>query len=117
MVKSNINVPPNGKIKVYKNKIMNKNDKIEIIKDKIIERGYDAWVTEEVLVISKNGFIKEFPIDNTLDLNSGIFPSSLDMIARLCIDKHKTAKDIKDGKYDNFVGMSTKEMFNKIFKK
>ena len=41
---------------------------------------------------------------------------SIDSIAILCIDQHQTSKEIKEGKYDNFIGKTTEEMFIEIFK-
>ena len=52
----------------------------------------------------------------TLNLIGGIYPMSIDSLALLCIDQHQTSKEIKEGKYDNFVGKTTKEMFNEILK-
>jgi len=92
-------------------------DKIELIKNRIIDFGCDCWVTDEDFVLFKDGFIKNLPINNTLNLIGGIYPMSIDSLALLCIDQHQTSKEIKEGKYDNFVGKTTKEMFNELFKK
>ena len=91
-------------------------DKIELIKNRIIDFGCDCWVTDEDFVLFKDGFIKNLPINKTLHLIGGIYPMSIDSLALLCIDQHQTSKEIKEGKYDNFVGKTTKEMFNEILK-
>jgi hypothetical protein len=91
-------------------------DKIELIKNRIIDLGYHCFTTDEDFILLKDGFTKTFPINNTLNLIGGIYPMSIDTIAKLCIDQHQTSKDLSEGKYDNFVGKTTEEMFNEIFK-
>ena len=92
-------------------------NKIELIKDRIIDLGCDCWVNEHNFVLLKDGFIKTLPINNTLNLIGGIYPMTIDTIAKLCIDQHQMSKDLNEGKYDNFVGKTTKEMLSEIFKK
>ena len=91
-------------------------DKIELIKNRIIDLGYDCFTTDEDFILLKDVFTKTLPINNTLNLIGGIYPMSIDTIAKLCIDQHQTSKDLSEGKYDNFVGKTTEEMFNEIFK-
>jgi hypothetical protein len=78
--------------------------------------GYDCFTTDEDFILLKDGFTKTLPINNTLNLIGNIYPMSIDTIAKLCIDQHQTSKDLSEGKYDNFVGKTTEEMFNEIFK-
>lgn len=91
-------------------------NKIELIKNRIIDLGCDCWVNEGNFVLLKDGFIKTLPINNTLNLIGGIYPMAIDTIAKLCIDQHQMSKDLKEGKYDNFIGKTTKEMLSEIFK-
>ena len=89
---------------------------IELIKNRIIHLGYDCWVNDDNFVILNDGFVKQFPIKSQLDL-VGSYKPNIDLVAKLCIDSHKTSKEIDDGKYDNFVGLTTKQMLKKIIKK
>jgi hypothetical protein len=89
---------------------------IELIKDKIIDLGYDCWIRDGNFVILNGGFIKQFPIKTQLDL-VGSYGTNIDLIAKLCINNHKISKEIDDGKYDNFVGLTTKQMLKKIIEK
>ncbi|MGA0277612.1 MAG: hypothetical protein ACO3LF_06930 [Candidatus Kariarchaeum pelagius] len=91
-------------------------NKIELIKNRIIDLGCDCWVNDDNFVLFKDGFIKTLPINNTLNLIGGIYPMTIDAIAKLCIDQHQTSKDLDEGKYNNFVGKTTKEMLSEIFK-
>jgi hypothetical protein len=92
-------------------------DKVELIKNGIIDLGYDCWVTDNDFVLLKDSYIKTLPINNTLNLIGGIANINIDEICKLCVMQHQTSKDINEGKYDNFVGKTTKEMFNEIKKK
>ena len=79
--------------------------RIEMIKNRIVDLGFDCWILND-------GFVKESPIKSQLDLVDS-YESNIDLIAKLCVDNHKTSKEIDDGKYDNFVGLKTKLMLKK----
>jgi hypothetical protein len=87
--------------------------RIEMIKNRIVDLGFDCWILNENFVILNDGFVKEFPIKSQLDLVGSYVPN-VDLVAKLCVDNHKTSKEIDDGKYDNFVGFKTKLMLKKI---
>jgi hypothetical protein len=98
------------------NENINMNNKIELIKNRIIDLGCDCWVDDDNFVLLKDGFIKTLPINNTLNLIGGVYPMTIDTITKLCIDQHQMSKDFNEGKYDNFVGKTTEEMFSEIKK-
>lgn len=85
--------------------------KLELLKNKIMDLGYNCWVTDEYLL--KDGFIKSLPINNTLNLIDDTHPNIIDSVGNLCVTQHQMSKDIKEGKYDNFTSNITpKDLIN-----
>ena len=99
--------------------------------DEISKMGYDCFIsTEHNIIISKDGFVSQRPLDNSLKLMAStkietpngvieIDGISLSELVNLLIESHNMQKDINDGVYDNLTPMSKKEVkeyINKIIK-
>ena len=88
----------------------------EII-DMLINKGYDAFISLGNIVVTKDGFTAQTPLDNALALMK---PNTIEttkgtikmkgfdllVVVDLIIGHHKSSKDIKDGVYDDMEPIS-----------
>lgn len=81
------------------NEIMTDNEKIINGLNKL---GYDCFINNNTIKLSRDGFTKTMPLNNTIKLlYDKLAPMKINELIQYLVSTHMMAKDIKDGKFDN----------------
>lgn len=86
----------------------------EEILNELHKRGYDAFVIENDIIILNDGFKSTIPLNSTYELLNPkediIPPLPSSEVVNIIIANHDIKKEIHNGEYDDYEGMSKGEL-------